>query len=178
MYLMHYGYMDDLQALSGSESGAKSAPLVQVMGDAMRNSIMEFQRFAGLNQTGEIDAETEKMMRMPRCGVKDIVGARPGMYRDGGLIDYHFDVDLTQVHEDGQTGLTLYPHFSHTPRAGWFDKKLNRPVDASHYDHTVMLVPSEDFIAKLPYGKIPDRQQGSTSSFWGRRCHEDHRQAG
>ena len=35
---------------------------------------MDFQRFAGLEETGEMDEETEEMMAMPRCGVKDMVG--------------------------------------------------------------------------------------------------------
>ena len=69
MYLMKYGYMDSVN-VGGEE---KSASLVDHE-TLMRNSIMEFQRFAGLEQTGEMNEETEKMMAMPRCGVKDIVG--------------------------------------------------------------------------------------------------------
>jgi hypothetical protein len=86
-------------------------------------------------------------------GIKDIAGSANGMYRDGGIIDYHFDVDITPA-----SGLTLYPHFSSTPKAGWFDKNLSRKVNANHYKNTVMLVPSDEFIARLPYAKIPDRK--------------------
>lgn len=86
-------------------------------------------------------------------GIKDIAGSPKGMYRDGGIIDYHFDVDIHPT-----SGLTLYPHFSSTPKAGWFDKNLNRKVNAQYYKNTVMLVPSAEFIARLPYGKIPDRK--------------------
>ena len=86
-------------------------------------------------------------------GIKDIAGSAKGMYRDGGIIDYHFDVDITP-----SAGLTLYPHFSSTPKAGWFDKNLARKVDRQYYSNTVMLVPSDEFIAKLPFGKIPDRK--------------------
>ena len=35
----------------------------------------EFQRMAGIAPTGKMDAETSKMMSMPRCGVEDTVGA-------------------------------------------------------------------------------------------------------
>lgn len=35
---------------------------------------MEFQSFAGLNATGELDEETMELMSSPRCGVKDKVG--------------------------------------------------------------------------------------------------------
>ena len=38
------------------------------------SAIKDFQLFAGLNQTGELDEETVKMMGMPRCGVRDRVG--------------------------------------------------------------------------------------------------------
>lgn len=86
-------------------------------------------------------------------GIKDIPGAGHGMYRDGGIIDYHFDFDIPS-----SKGLTLYPHFSASPKAGWFDKNLNRSINKDYYQNTVMLVPSETFIEKLPYGKIPDRK--------------------
>tara|TARA_R110000787_G_scaffold89923_5_gene190376 strand:- start:94 stop:1149 length:1056 start_codon:yes stop_codon:yes gene_type:complete len=85
--------------------------------------------------------------------IKNIAGSPNGIYRDGGIIDYHFDVDIKPA-----KGLTLYPHFSSTPKAGWFDKNLARKVNDQYYKNTVMLVPSEEFIARLPYGKIPDRK--------------------
>lgn len=87
-------------------------------------------------------------------GVKDIPGAPPGMYRDGGIIDYHFDLQF------GPTkGLILYPHFNARPVPGWFDKSLKsrRPAAAS-YDKVLMLVPSAEFVAALPFAKIPDRK--------------------
>lgn len=51
---------------------SRSAALIHP--DAIKESIMEFQRFAGLNETGEMDPETSRMMKLPRCGVKDMVG--------------------------------------------------------------------------------------------------------
>ena len=92
-------------------------------------------------------------------GIKDIPDAPKGMYRDGGIVDYHFDIKI-KTKENNTTppqGLILYPHFSAKPKAGWFDKNLKRSVLAQNYDNTVMLVPSDEFIASLPHGKIPDR---------------------
>ncbi|MGX9460512.1 patatin-like phospholipase family protein [Shewanella sp. A14] len=84
-------------------------------------------------------------------GIKDIAGCPQGMYRDGGIIDYHFDFKIQNE------GLTLYPHFSSTLKAGWFDKKLSRKVRLAHYDKTVLLCPSAAFVDSLPFNKIPDR---------------------
>ena len=86
-------------------------------------------------------------------GIKDIKDCKKGMYRDGGIIDYHFDVNLTPNY-----GLTLYPHFNAKPKAGWFDKNSSREVNKANYDKTVMIVPSDRFINQLPYQKIPDRK--------------------
>lgn len=115
-------------------------------------------------------------------GIKDISGAPAGCYRDGGLIDYHFDFNVSQSIDgcatDNDTsgscmsesntkrktrseGLILYPHFSAKLRAGWFDKKLSRAVNSAHYDRVLLICPSEEFIRKLPYGKIPDRSDFS-----------------
>ncbi|MBB1292218.1 patatin-like phospholipase family protein [Pseudoalteromonas sp. SR41-4] len=84
-------------------------------------------------------------------GIKNIAGAPAGMYRDGGIVDYHFDLKINNP------GLILYPHFNSEPKAGWFDKNLKRKVTSQNYDNVVMITPSKQFIASLPYGKIPDR---------------------
>lgn len=93
------------------------------------------------------------------AGIKDIANAEPGMYRDGGVIDYHFELEFNKP------GLTLYPHFNKSPKAGWFDKSLARSPNTQHYDKTLMLVPSDQFIANLPYGKIPDRKDFESISY-------------
>lgn len=86
-------------------------------------------------------------------GERDIPGAPPGQYWDGGIIDYHFD--LAQYRGDG---LILYPHFSASVIPGWFDKFLPWRKAALHeVDRLVMLCPGEEFTAGLPHGKIPDR---------------------
>jgi len=84
-------------------------------------------------------------------GIKDITDCPKGMYRDGGIVDYHFDIDIKNE------GLVLYPHFSSVLKAGWFDKNLSRKVRAQHYDRTVLICPSKAFTDSLPYNKIPDR---------------------
>ena len=84
-------------------------------------------------------------------GIKNIAGSPPGMYRDGGIVDYHFDFKINNP------GLILYPHFNSDPKAGWFDKSLNRKITAENYDNVVMITPSQEFITSLPYSKIPDR---------------------
>ena len=66
MNLMKYGYMDVPRGVK------KSAPLMSQ--DGLRDYIKEFQSFAGLPQTGDLDGNTVKLMNTPRCGVKDIVG--------------------------------------------------------------------------------------------------------
>lgn len=84
-------------------------------------------------------------------GIKNIANSPKGMYRDGGIIDYHFDFKVKDE------GLILYPHFSSNPKAGWFDKNLSRQVSPENYDKVVLICPSEKFVQSLPYGKIPDR---------------------
>jgi hypothetical protein len=90
-------------------------------------------------------------------GVPAIPGAPPGLYRDGGIVDYHFDADLS-----GDQGLVLYPHFYPHLVPGWFDKFLPwRRAGRDALERTVLLCPSEAFVAALPGGRIPDRKD-----FW------------
>ena len=37
-------------------------------------AVTDFQAFAGINQTGELDPLTVELMDTPRCGVRDIIG--------------------------------------------------------------------------------------------------------
>ena len=86
-------------------------------------------------------------------GVHDIARAMPGVYRDGGIIDYHLDLPLG----DGDR-LTLYPHFFGRITPGWFDKRLPwRRADPANTDRTILVCPSPEFVARLPNAKIPDR---------------------
>lgn len=84
--------------------------------------------------------------------VVDPEGARPGLYMDGGIMDYHLDMGFTPP------GLVLYPHFSHRVVPGWFDKALPwRRARASSLSRMLVLCPSAEFTRALPFGKIPDR---------------------
>jgi hypothetical protein len=86
-------------------------------------------------------------------GVRDIDGAAPGVYRDGGVIDYHHDLP-----HSAEERLTLYPHFYDRIVPGWFDKKLGwRRPHPEHVDRTILISPSPGFVSRLPNGKIPDR---------------------
>jgi len=86
-------------------------------------------------------------------GVRDIHGARPGVYRDGGVIDYHLDLPHS-AHES----LTLFPHFYDRIVPGWFDKKLKwRKPTPGNVDRTILISPSAEFVSRLPNAKIPDR---------------------
>jgi hypothetical protein len=86
-------------------------------------------------------------------GIRDIAGATPGMYRDGGVIDYH--LDLPHSSDDR---LTLYPHFFDRIVPGWFDKRLTwRRPDPVNMERVVLMSPSAEFVARLPGQKIPDR---------------------
>lgn len=90
-------------------------------------------------------------------GVKNLPGVLPGMFRDGGIIDYHFDIQINTPE------LVLYPHFYSRVTPGWFDKSMkSRQCDESSYDNVVLLAPSDDFVAALPYAKIPDRKDFET----------------
>lgn len=86
-------------------------------------------------------------------GISDIAGASKGVFRDGGILDYHFDMKINTER------LVLYPHFFKTPIPGWFDKRLkHRICRQDNYDNVVLLAPSDEFVASLPYGKISDRK--------------------
>lgn len=82
-----------------------------------------------------------------------IPGSR-GMYWDGGVIDYHLDLDFGPV-----DGILLYPHFYDHIVPGWFDKGLPwRRAGARNFEHTLLIAPSAEFVRSLPGGKIPDRR--------------------
>ncbi len=86
-------------------------------------------------------------------GIRDIAGAPKGMYRDGGVTDYHFDLNFNLG-----DGLVLYPHFYNRMIPGWFDKALKwRKPALDKCKNLVLVSPSESFVSKLPFGKIPDR---------------------
>ena len=86
-------------------------------------------------------------------GVRNIPGAPAGVYRDGGVTDYHFDIRFA-----GKDQTVLYPHFYRHMIPGWFDKGLKwRRPSPQNCDNVVLVSPSADFVSRLPHGKIADR---------------------
>jgi hypothetical protein len=93
------------------------------------------------------------------AGIKDIYGAPSGIYRDGGLIDYHLTHNYAPTNED----IILF--FNHQERIipGWLDKRLSyRRPQGDILDNVVMIYPSDAFIAQLPGGKVPERGDFAT----------------
>ncbi len=88
------------------------------------------------------------------AGVRTIADADRGVYRDGGMIDYHLDLPYRPPPGD----LVLMPHFSGKIIPGWLDKSLGwrRPA-AANMAQMVMIAPSPGLVARLPGAKIPDR---------------------
>ena len=97
-----------------------------------------------------------------------VEGGKNRWHWDGGMVDYHFSGPFNV-----KNGIVLYPHFSPRVIPGWFDKGLPwRKIKEVDYRNVVMLNPSQAFIDKLPYGKIPDRHDflklddESRESYW------------
>jgi len=86
-------------------------------------------------------------------GQRDISGAPAGIYRDGGVIDYHMAIPF-----DVADGLVLFPHYMDRTIPGWFDKKrTGRKPDSEFFDRVIRVAPSAAFVETLPGKKIPDR---------------------
>ena len=83
-----------------------------------------------------------------------IPGREGEVHWDGGVIDYHPDLDFGT----GE-GIVLYPHFFDHIVPGWFDKALGwRRAKAGNFDRVLLVAPSNEFVRSLPGGKIPDRR--------------------
>lgn len=100
--------------------------------------------------SGSIPMVMEAVRNIPGC---DIPGCEPGVYRDGGLLDYHLDLPYQAP------GVVLYPHFVDRVVPGWFDKTLPwRRGNREQLKDVLLLAPSKEYLASLPYGKLPDRK--------------------
>ncbi|MFL5562664.1 MAG: patatin-like phospholipase family protein [Gemmatimonadaceae bacterium] len=78
----------------------------------------------------------------------------PGVHWDGGVLDYHLDMNF-----GAGEGLVLYPHFYSHVVPGWFDKSLSwRRAPVANFRRALIIAPSDEFVAALPGGKIPDRK--------------------
>ena len=109
--------------------------------------------------------------------VRDIPGAPPGAYWDGGITDYHLHLNYNASElianntmnagacspfdaEKAPTsaGLVLYPHFQQAVVPGWLDKSLKWRHKSTHFlDNMVLLAPNPAWVKTLPNGKLPDR---------------------
>lgn len=88
-------------------------------------------------------------------GVVDPPGAPKGMYRDGGVVDYHIDHPL--LAPDSAAPLVLMPHFDERLVPGWFDKKL--PWRRARYAaNTLMIGPGPGLRRRLVDQRVPDRK--------------------
>lgn len=94
--------------------------------------------------------------------VRDIAGAPPGNYWDGALVDYHLLLPYAGATRSGpRPRIVLYPHFNDYVTPGWLDKHLPwRKAPRRHpwLDDVLLVAPSPQFLATLPNGKLPDRQ--------------------
>ena len=83
-----------------------------------------------------------------------IPGEAGGVHWDGGVLDYHLDLDF-----GAGEGVVLYPHFYAHVVPGWFDKSLRwRRATGANFRRALLVAPSDEFVASLPGAKIPDRR--------------------
>ena len=91
--------------------------------------------------------------------VRDIAGAPAGHYWDGALIDYH--LLLPYGRRDTPERIVFYPHFYDYVTPGWLDKHLpwrRSPRAHPWLDNMLLVAPAPAFLATLPHGKLPERQ--------------------
>jgi len=158
-----------------------------VFGDS-RDEIVKFddslatRRIALSTNNLELALRASGAVPLVLAGLREIPGAPQGVYRDGGVTDYHFDPSVSAPH-----GLIFYPHFYPYCVPGWFDKALKKrhyqisSGPESAWQNLVMVSPSAEFVASLPGGRIPDRKDFFTMdnhqrlTFWKRTVSESAR---
>jgi hypothetical protein len=91
--------------------------------------------------------------------VRDIPGAPPGAYWDGGITDYHLHLNYPAASTELANKLVLYPHFQKAVVPGWLDKGLKwRHAATPFLSNMVLLAPNPDWVKTLPNAKLPDRK--------------------
>jgi len=91
-------------------------------------------------------------------GIRDIFGAPRGVYRDGGMVDYHMN---QRYGENGDEATLLFHHQERIVPV-WMDKRLkHRGLRSSDLENVLMVYPSEELIRKMPGEKVPDREDFS-----------------
>ena len=105
------------------------------------------------------------------AGIRDIFGAPNGIYRDGGMVDYHINESFT----NNPQAITLFFSHQRQSQPTWMDRGLKyRHSPDTFMDNVLMVYPTSAFIASLPNGKVPDRddfltyadQQGTRIRKW------------
>ncbi|MGB6064291.1 MAG: hypothetical protein WBG50_05760 [Desulfomonilaceae bacterium] len=88
-------------------------------------------------------------------GVQNIPGAPPGVYRDGGLLDYQ----LNQDYDPPEGRITLFFHYQERIVPGWFDKLLKwRRAPEGSLRTVLQVYPGPDFVKMLPGRRLPNRK--------------------
>jgi hypothetical protein len=83
-------------------------------------------------------------------GESNIAGSARGHHYDGGLVDYHFEVE--------SHGPVLYPHFSADPVPGWLDRfPPYRKISREARSQLCIVMPSDEMLARYPTGSYPSR---------------------
>jgi hypothetical protein len=115
---------------------------------------------------GLLASGTLPMLMQP---VRDIAGAPPGHYWDGGIIDYNLALPYARLASREPGAIVLYPHFSEHIVPGWLDKAMPwrraaRGPNRAWLDNVLIVAPSAGFLGSLPRGKLIDR---SDFKFYG-----------
>ncbi|MCK9230495.1 MAG: hypothetical protein M0Q23_07200 [Syntrophales bacterium] len=88
-------------------------------------------------------------------GVRNIYGAPHGVYRDGGLVDYHGNMDYAKNNKD----VVLLFHHQERQIPAWLDRYTPwRSLPESWTANLLVVSPTKEFVERLPEGRIPDRR--------------------
>lgn len=92
-------------------------------------------------------------------GVPSIPGAPEGLYRDGGVIDYHMDIPFDEKDREDPEKIVLFLHYTNRMAPGWLDKHLSwRKPGETNVKNLLVVTPSPQFIERLPGRSIPERR--------------------
>ena len=117
------------------ETPFDSIPQVQVR-------LQEDNFVSGLLATGSIPTVLS--------GESAIPASVAGHHYDGGLLDYHFEIETR--------GPILYPHFSDDPIPGWMDRFFPfRRISRRARDELCIVMPSKELLARFPMRDYPSR---------------------
>lgn len=139
-YLSQFGYLTGSALVN--ETRTSNGPLLKLRLESeqatLRNAIIEFQDFAGLKLTGELDAETLEKMKQPRCGVQDKEHPRFKRYEAHysrwprtrltyDIVNYPDDSVLTKAEVDHDIEVALKVWEAETPLH--FERRRGGTVD-------------------------------------------------